>query len=66
MFCPICNSTSLYAGRRATDDVRIYALVHCTDCDTVFDAYAHFGQGTALVRRGSNVVSFPSRAQEAA
>jgi hypothetical protein len=65
MFCPICNSTNLYAGRRATDDVRVYALVHCTDCDTVFDAYAHFGQGTALVPH-HNVTEFRQRLPKAA
>lgn len=66
MFCPICNSTNLFGGRRATDDRRVYALIHCTDCDTVFDAYAHFGQGSTLIRRDDNIIRFPSRTPEAA
>lgn len=66
MVCPICNSTNLYGGRRATDDRRVFALIHCADCDTVFDAYAHFGQGAALVKREDNVVAFGLRRPEAA
>ncbi len=66
MVCPICNSMNLYGGRRATDDVRVFALIHCADCDTVFDAYAHFGEGARLVKREDNVVALNVRTPEAA
>lgn len=53
MFCPHCLSTTVVGGRRATDDRRVYALVRCTDCGTVFDAYTQFGAPDAPAFRQS-------------
>ena len=49
MFCLNCTSTRLRGARIATDDLYLFALMTCVDCQAVFDAYREFGAGPAHI-----------------
>jgi hypothetical protein len=49
MFCPTCGSMKLRGARIATDDLFLFALITCAECQAIFDAYREFGAGPANI-----------------